>query len=161
MLKIYDMVFLSPIGTIGINIIDDKVHELKFINNLKESKPKDSFHKELSKQLDLYFKKKLNVFDVPYELSGTQYQINILKKVAKIKYGSTQSYSDIAIKADSHARPVGNACRNNPLQLLIPCHRVVGKNNIGGYSGENIKKNGNMMFIKKSLLEIEGQFPVI
>ena len=57
MLKIYDMVFLSPIGTIGINIINDKVHELKFINNLKESKSKDSFHKDLSRQLDLYFKK--------------------------------------------------------------------------------------------------------
>lgn len=156
MLKIYDMVFLSPIGTIGISIINDKVHELKFINNLKESKSKDSFHKDLSRQLDLYFKKKLNVFDVPYDLRGTQYQINVLNKVAKIKYGSTQSYSDIAIKADSHARPVGNACRNNPIQLLIPCHRVVGKNNIGGFSGENVKKNGNMMFIKKSLLEIEG-----
>ena len=93
---------------------------------------------------------------MPYDLRGTQYQINVLNKVAKIKYGSTQSYSDIAIKADSHARPVGNACRNNPIQLLIPCHRVVSKNNIGGFSGENVKKNGNMMFIKKSLLEIEG-----
>ena len=57
------------------------------------------------------------------------------------------------MQSNTHARPVGNACRNNAIQLLIPCHRVIGKNNIGGFSGEDIKNNGNMMFIKKSLLE--------
>ena len=57
MLKNYDMVFISPIGAIGISSTDDKVYELKFVENLKKSKPKILLHKELSRQLDLYFKK--------------------------------------------------------------------------------------------------------
>ena len=53
MLKNYDMVFISPIGAIGISSTDDKVYELKFVENLKKSKPKILLHKELSRQLDL------------------------------------------------------------------------------------------------------------
>lgn len=160
MLKNYDMVFISPIGAIGISSTDDKVYELKFVENLKKSKPKILLHKELSRQLDLYFKKKLSTFDIPYDLKGTKYQIKILKTVSRIKYGSTKTYSNIALQSNTHARPVGNACRNNAIQLLIPCHRVIGKNNIGGFSGEDIKNNGKMMFIKKSLLEMERQHKI-
>lgn len=155
MLRNYDMVFISPIGTIGINSFNDKICELRFVENLKKSKLKNPLYKELSRQLDLYFKQRLSIFDIPYELTGTKYQIKILKRVSELKYGITKTYSDIAVKANTHARPVGNACRNNPIQLIIPCHRVIGKNNIGGFSGEDVKKNGSMMFIKKSLLKME------
>ena len=58
---------------------------------------------------------------------------------------------------NTHPRPVGNACRNNPIQLLIPCHRVIGKNNIGGFSGGDIKNNGNMIVVKKNLLALEKE----
>jgi|TARA_B110000008_G_scaffold118199_1_gene120865 methylated-DNA-[protein]-cysteine S-methyltransferase len=140
MLKNYDMVFISPIGTIGINSFNNKISELRFVENLKKTKLKNPLYKELSRQLDLYFKQRLNFFDIPYELIGTKYQIKILKRVSEVRYGSTKSYSDIAVKENTHARPVGNACRNNPIQLIIPCHRVIGKNNIGGFSGEDVKK---------------------
>ena len=79
----------------------------------------------------------------------------MLKEVARISYGNTITYSEIAKLNETHPRPVGNACRNNPIQLLVPCHRVIGINNIGGFSGEDIKENGDMMFIKRSLLKLE------
>ena len=61
----------------------------------------------------------------------------------------------IAEKLKTHPRPVGNVCRKNSIQLLIPCHRIIGKNNIGGFSGEDIATNGDMIFIKKNLLSFE------
>ena len=78
-----------------------------------------------------------------------------MKEVARISYGNTITYSEVAKLNKTHPRPVGNACRNNPIQLLVPCHRVVGINNIGGFSGEDIRENGDMMFIKRSLLKLE------
>ena len=155
MLKKYEMVFISPIGPIGINSRNEKVSELKFNTSLKKIESKNIFLREVCRQLELYFKKKLYVFDVPYTIIGTNYQVRILKEVAKISYGNTITYSEIAKLNKTHPRPVGNACRNNPIQLLVPCHRVVGINNIGGFSGEDIKENGDMMFIKRSLLKLE------
>ena len=149
------MVFISPIGPIGVNSYNEVISELKFNKKLKKIKPKNIFLKEVSKQLDSYFNKKLSKFDVPFKVSGTKYQVKILKEVARISYGNTITYSEIAKLNKTHPRPVGNACRNNPIQLLVPCHRVVGINNIGGFSGEDIRENGDMMFIKRSLLKLE------
>ena len=151
----YDMVFISPIGPLGIKTKEEKITKLIFNTNIIEVKPKTIFLKEVHYQLNLYFNNKLRKFDIPYDLVATSYQKNVLLEVAKISFGDTKTYSDIASKVQSHARPVGNACRNNPIQLLIPCHRVIGKNNLGGFSGDDIRKNGNMFFIKKKLLELE------
>ena len=113
------MVFISPIGPIGINSRNEKVSELKFNTNLKKIESKNIFLREVCRQLELYFNRKLKKFDIPYILSGTVYQQSILKEVVKIKYGCTKTYSELAFKKKTHPRPVGNACRNNPIQLLI------------------------------------------
>ena len=111
--------------------------------------------------MDFYFNKKLNKFSIPFKINSSIYQELVLKEVSKISYGNTLCYSDIADKLKSHPRPIGNACRNNPLQLLIPCHRVIGKNNIGGYSGEGVKDSGNLIFIKKVLLDLEKSISIV
>ena len=155
MLEKYEMVFISPIGPIGVNSSNEHIIKIKFALNLIEIKPKNLFLKKVSDQLDLYFKKKLTKFTIPYILSGTNYQKRVLKEVSKIYFGDKKTYSDIAQKINTHPRPVGNACRENPLQLLIPCHRVIGKNNIGGFAGGGTRNNGNMMVVKKNLLALE------
>ena len=157
MLEKYEMVFISPIGPIGVNSSNEHIIKIKFDLNLIEIRPKDLFLKKVRDQLDLYFKKKLTKFTIPYVLSGTNYQKRVLKEVANICFGDQQTYSDIAQKINTHPRPVGNACRENPIQLLIPCHRVIGKNNIGGFSGEDIRVNGDMMVVKKNLLALEKE----
>ena len=157
MLEKYEMVFISPIGPIGVNSSNEHIIKIKFDLNLIEIRPKDLFLKKVRDQLDLYFKRKLTKFTVPYTLSGTNYQKRVLKEVANICFGDKKTYSDIAQKINTHPRPVGNACRENPIQLLIPCHRVIGKNNIGGFSGEDIRVNGDMMMVKKNLLALEKE----
>ena len=157
MLEKYEMVFISPIGPIGVNSSNEHIIKIKFDLNLIEIRPKDLFLKKVRDQLDLYFKRKLTKFTVPYTLSGTNYQKRVLKEVANICFGDKKTYSDIAQKINTHPRPVGNACRENPIQLLIPCHRVIGKNNIGGFSGGDIKNHGNMIVVKKNLLALEKE----
>lgn len=93
--------------------------------------------------LEQFMNKKTKSVSYPYHLSATDFQQKVLKEVAAIPYGNTASYSEIAAKIGQPRafRAVGNACNINPLPLLIPCHRVVAKNHIGGYApGISYKK---------------------
>jgi len=84
---------------------------------------------------------------------GTLHQNKVWDELLKIPLGSTMTYSALAKKIGSAARAVGNACRTNPYTLLIPCHRVVSVNGMGGYSGH---RHGEYMLIKEKLLAYEA-----
>jgi methylated-DNA-[protein]-cysteine S-methyltransferase len=85
---------------------------------------------------------------------GTLHQNKVWAELLKIPLGETLTYSALAKKIGSAARAVGNACRTNPYTLLIPCHRVVAVNGMGGYSGE---RHGEYMRIKEKLLAYEAR----
>lgn len=85
---------------------------------------------------------------------GTEHQNKVWTELLKIPQGTTLTYSDIAKKIGSAARAVGNACRENPYTLIIPCHRVVSVNGLGGYSGH---RHGEYMQIKEKLLAYEAE----
>jgi len=84
---------------------------------------------------------------------GSDHQNKVWAELLKIPLGETLTYSALAKKIGSAARAVGNACRTNPYTLLIPCHRVVAMNGIGGYSGH---RHGEYMLIKEKLLAYEA-----
>jgi methylated-DNA-[protein]-cysteine S-methyltransferase len=84
---------------------------------------------------------------------GTLHQNKVWAELLKIPLGETLTYSGLAKKIGSAARAVGNACRTNPYPLLIPCHRVVSVNGMGGYSGQT---HGKFMKIKEKLLAYEA-----
>ncbi|MEQ1530561.1 MAG: MGMT family protein [Methylococcales bacterium] len=84
---------------------------------------------------------------------GTVHQNKVWAELLKIPLGETLTYSGLAKKIGSAARAVGNACRTNPYTLLIPCHRVVSVNGMGGYSGH---RHGEYMLIKEKLLAYEA-----
>ncbi|MSS76172.1 MAG: methylated-DNA--[protein]-cysteine S-methyltransferase [Methyloglobulus sp.] len=84
---------------------------------------------------------------------GTTHQNKVWAELLKIPLGSTLTYSGLAKKIGSTARAVGNACRTNPYTLLIPCHRVVSVNGMGGYSGH---RHGEYIKIKERLLTYEA-----
>ena len=73
------------------------------------------------------------------QLIGTEFQIKVWKEIAKIPYGETITYKDlaIAIGKPNSSRAVANACGKNPYPVRIPCHRVIRSDgNLGGYSGK-------------------------
>ena len=96
-------------------------------------------------------KLKNNIFK---DIKGTDFQISVWKEIAKIPYGETRTYKDlaIAIGKPNSSRAVANACGKNPYPLIIPCHRVIRTDgNLGGYSGVG------GLNTKKKLLEQEQE----
>ena len=71
----------------------------------------------------------------------------------KIPSGETKTYGELALELKTSARAIGQACRKNPISIVIPCHRVTAKNNLGGFAG---KKSGRLLDIKKYLLMHEN-----
>ena len=107
-------------------------------------------------KINLYDKiKKINI-DLGFnEKFRTDFSKKVMKIVLQLDFGEITSYSNIGQKIDSKAyRAIGSVLRNNPIPLIIPCHRVLGKNGIGGFMGKT--SGGNELNLKKNLLEIEG-----
>lgn len=101
-------------------------------------------------QLFDYFDRKLTDFAVPLDVSGTPFQLAVWRALREIPYGETRSYGDIAksIGKPGAARAVGMANHQNPIAVIIPCHRVVGQNgSLTGYAGG--------LELKQKLLAIE------
>ncbi len=105
----------------------------------------------MAREIELYFKGKLTEFKTPIDLSqGTPFQRSVWKKLLDIPYGKTATYKDVAegVGRPGAARAVGNAVGANPIPIVIPCHRVLASNGLGGYSCG--------IEIKKDLLRVEG-----
>jgi methylated-DNA-[protein]-cysteine S-methyltransferase len=100
-------------------------------------------------QLEAYFDGKLTAFDLPLAPPGTPYRRQVWQALRDIPYGETRSYREIAAAIGGSARSVGQANGHNPIPLIIPCHRVVAANHIGGYSG------GDGLSTKRWLLDLE------
>lgn len=103
-----------------------------------------------SKQIDEFLAGKRKEFDLPLNIIGTDFQKSVWNELQMIPYGKTSSYSEIAtrIGRPNAYRAVGNACGANPIPLIIPCHRVVAADGLGGFLGG--------LAMKRKLMEIEG-----
>ena len=104
------------------------------------------------RQLDEYFSGARREFDLPLRLDGTEFQVKVLKELGKIPYGETTSYGAIA-KRIGHpraVRAVGAANGRNPIPIIVPCHRVVGKSgDLTGFGGG--------LETKEALLRLEAE----
>ncbi len=100
-------------------------------------------------QLHAYFDGELTAFDLPLAPRGSPYRQRVWQALRDIAFGQTASYAAIAARVGGSARSVGGANGANPIPILIPCHRVVGTNGPGGYSG------GDGLETKQQLLALE------
>jgi methylated-DNA-[protein]-cysteine S-methyltransferase len=105
---------------------------------------------EAARQLDAYFAGKLSQFDLPLRAAGSGFEHRVWSAMQDIPYGETRSYGELAAAIGSAPRAVGGACGRNPIPIVIPCHRVLGKTGLGGYSGAGGLKT------KEALLALEG-----
>jgi methylated-DNA-[protein]-cysteine S-methyltransferase len=88
--------------------------------------------------------------DLPLDPPGTAYQRRVWQALREIPHGQTRSYAEIAARAGGAPRAVGQANARNPIPILIPCHRVVSRGDLGGYSG------AGGLATKRHLLRLEG-----
>lgn len=109
-----------------------------------------SINKKAERQITAFLEGKLRKFAVEVDIQGTPFQRKVLRQVARIPYGRTMTYGEVA-RAVGHPRAyraVGSANARSTLPLVIPCHRVVASNGPGGYGGAPA--------MKKKLLRMEG-----
>lgn len=106
--------------------------------------------KEACRQLSEYFAGGRRQFDLPLCLKGTAFQQKVWQALREIPYGETRSYQDIAVAIGNPkaVRAIGGANHNNPVMIIVPCHRVINKDgSLGGFGGG--------VDVKKYLLELE------
>ena len=146
----------SPIGPLLLNGTRDTIQGLSFSTGDKARGADASWERydepfrRARKQIDEYFGGVRRQFDLSLEPQGTPFQLAVLNALLEIPYGETRSYKEIAERIGNvkAVRAVGAANGNNPIALIIPCHRVIGSN--GSLTGF-----GGGLDAKRYLLELE------
>ena len=147
----------SPFDPIWICEQDDHIvaiHWKKPSGASKDERPSNLLA-EACEQLTAYFERKLQNFDLPLNPSGDAFQQAVCKCMLDIPYGETTTYGAIADKLGTFGQPVGKACGGNSIPIVIPCHRVLAADGLGGYSGDGGVER------KIALLKHEGGFPLL
>jgi O-6-methylguanine DNA methyltransferase len=129
----------SPIGVLMLGSDERQLKSISFDGEYLED---ESYIPDVliaaQKQLEEYFAGSRQIFDLPIDPDGTEFQRRVWKQVAAVSYGSTKSYVEIAceVKSENSCRAVGMANGKNPIPIIIPCHRIIGHNGkLTGYAG--------------------------
>ena len=148
------------IGSLELVIKDNQLCELSICQRKTHSKktpkinlPDGEISEFIVKQLHDYFSAAISFHNLPLAPAGTKYEKRVWNALCNIPRGETRTYGEIARILNSSPRAVGNACRKNPIAIIIPCHRVVSACGLGGYAG---KTEGKQPGIKRWLLRHEG-----
>jgi methylated-DNA-[protein]-cysteine S-methyltransferase len=127
----------SPIGGLTIAEDDDAIVAIRWAD--AEGEPSSgngsALLAEAARQLDAYFAGHLTRFDLPLAPAGSPFETRVWTAMAEIPYGETRGYGELATTIGSAPRAIGRACGRNPIPIVIPCHRVLAKTGLGGYSG--------------------------
>lgn len=161
-----EVTIASPFGALLLRASNDAITRLTWLmdvdkateENLRVKTPLEGANSpgqkllaEAIQQLEAYFDGSLRAFSLPLAPAGTAFQQRVWHEMAKIPFGETMTYGQLAAKSESVARAVGGACGANPIPIIIPCHRVLGGGGkLGGFSG------GLGPDSKRALLEHEG-----
>ncbi len=135
----------------GPERLDKQLARLRKIHGAAPSPGETAVMRQMRAQLDAYFAGTLREFTIPLDIAGTPFQQKVWGALRGIAYGETCSYADLAksIGAPSAVRAVARANGDNPVSIVIPCHRVIGSDGaLTGYGGG--------LWRKRALLEREG-----
>ena len=130
--------YSSPVGELMVESDSDKIVTVHFVKEAKYQETPTPATDQCIQELDEYFFKGRKFFTVELDLRGTAFQKTVWSELLTIPYGTTVSYEAIALRiGDIKAiRAVGVANGQNPVAIIVPCHRVIGKNGeLVGYGG--------------------------
>ncbi|XOV79991.1 MAG: methylated-DNA--[protein]-cysteine S-methyltransferase [Aestuariibacter sp.] len=128
----------TELGCLAIAASDKGLTNVRFVDNVAEPELNNHIVQLAKRQLTEYFQGKRQHFDLPLSPSGTDFQQQVWTQLQHIAYGQTASYQQIAdnIANPKAVRAVGAANGKNPIAIIIPCHRIIGKNGtLTGYAG--------------------------
>ena len=150
---LFTHLYNSPVGGISLLKDDSDLIGVSFSNQVfcdANARNDENAFKIIINQLNEYFFEGRKNFSIQYRLPFTGFRSEVFKEMIKIPYGECVTYSYLAKKVGNPKayRAVGSSCGKNPLPLVVPCHRVVSKSGLGGFTGG--------LDIKRFLLELES-----
>jgi methylated-DNA-[protein]-cysteine S-methyltransferase len=151
----YDSIVMkSPIGMLELQADQSHLILVQFLENDSRA----DFHTEnpillrAQEQITEFFKGERREFDLPLKIEGTSFQKDVWNTLQQIPFGETRSYQDVAeaIQRPKAVRAVGQANKANRFPIIIPCHRVIGKNKtLTGYAGKQVDKKETLLLLEK------------
>ncbi|SKC39320.1 methylated-DNA--[protein]-cysteine S-methyltransferase [Ohtaekwangia koreensis] len=130
--------YSSPVGDFIIESENDKIITMNFLKNSREEEVRTAVIDQCINELDEYFFKGRKFFTVELDFRGSAFQVKVWNALMTIPYGKTVSYEEIALRVGDikSIRAVGLANGQNPIAIIAPCHRVIGKSgDLVGYGG--------------------------
>ncbi len=138
----------SPVGPLGADAADGAVTRL--IWGQGGSLIEGPLYQQATEEMTAYFAGELAEFSTPLAPKGSAFQQSFYAALCAIPYGETRTYGELASDLGVSAQAIGQACGANPIPILIPCHRVLAADGLGGYSGVG------GIEAKVALLRLEG-----
>jgi len=151
----YDAVVDIPMEGVklGVRWRVGAIYSMDFLpDSARDLKPEDAQLAIAVAALQDYFVAGQSPASLPIHLKGTEFQLRVWQAIQQIPAGAVATYAEIAKHLGSAPRAVGGACRRNPVPIIVPCHRVVASNGIGGFAGAVMGKH---IGIKQWLLDHE------
>ncbi len=150
----FDAVLPAPFGAVGIRTSAGTVSEIAYLpKSARTVLPKNALSDRAARQIERYLADAEYRFDLPLAVGGTAYQRRVWDVLNAIPVGDLLTYGSVARLLRSSPRAVGQACGANRLPIVIPCHRVVSVNGIGGFAHHT---DGYLITTKKWLLAHEA-----
>ena len=154
MLALFQAKLATPFAVLGIRTTGEWLTDIEYLpRGVATLAPLNKLAERACRQIDRYIDDPQFRFDLPFDYRCTDFQCRVWREITKIPVGKTSTYKGIASRIDNAPRAVGGACGKNRLPLLIPCHRVLGSNGIGGFMHA---RGGEPIQIKRWLLAHEG-----
>ncbi len=143
-------VYPTPLGYLHIQYNPEHVFSLKiFSSRLLPSVP-SALTDDAAQQILEYLQGRRITFSFPFQFTGSSFQADVWNRILRVPYGNTASYKDLAFSLGrpSAVRAVASACGQNPLWIVVPCHRIIGSDGkLHGYAGG--------LELKQKLLNLE------
>jgi methylated-DNA-[protein]-cysteine S-methyltransferase len=150
----YQARYPAPFAVLGVRTAGERLDLIEYLpKGAATLDPVNRCAERACRQIERYLDDPDFRFDLPFDYRGTDFQCRVWREIGKIKSGKTKTYKEIALRLRSAPLAVGGACGANRLPLVIPCHRVLGTNGIGGFMHA---KSGFPLDIKRWLLGHEG-----
>jgi len=127
--------FKTPAGWLEVQYDEHYIYRATFTQTPGHQQETNDLTATIALELDNYFNNPHHRFQLSLKPHGTTYQQRVWNALLVIPVGQTMTYGELAQSLQSSPRAIGQACKSNPITLFIPCHRIVGKHDQGGYMG--------------------------
>ena len=150
----FDAVVAAPGFSLGVRCNGEALTEIAWLPPRPEQAGTSPLASETARQLEAYLADPAFQFDLPLVTPGTHFRRRVWQAIAAIPTGEVRTYGELARALSSSPRAVGQACGDNPVPIVVPCHRVVAAS--GALGGFAHNRSGMMLDVKRWLLTHEG-----